>query len=149
MSNKTMARDFLTKNYNWEYYGGHHHENRYTKFVIAYWLYRKFNIDKRKITLSAQIKSGELSREDALKQIKTDPYGDINSDPELNFVLKKLDMNREEFDAIWKEKNHSIYDYPSYLPFIKRNISFTKFVIQWLTKEKSTYFLTHEYLNKK
>ena len=49
---KAKARDFLEEEYNWEYYGGHHHENLFTKFVMSYWLPEKFGIDKRKISLS-------------------------------------------------------------------------------------------------
>ena len=43
---KSEAQNVLMDKYGWEYYGGHHHENIFTKFAIAYWLPRKFNIDK-------------------------------------------------------------------------------------------------------
>ena len=46
---KNKAQIELIKDYGWEYYGGHHHENIFTKFIISYWLYEKFGIDKRKI----------------------------------------------------------------------------------------------------
>ena len=42
--NKTEAQKFLSKEYGWKYYGGHHHENLFTRFAIAYWLPKKFNI---------------------------------------------------------------------------------------------------------
>jgi len=70
---KKIAQDFLIKDYGWEYYGGHHHENVFTKFAISYWMPRKFGIDKRLITLSAQVLSGEISREDALEEMKHPP----------------------------------------------------------------------------
>ena len=48
---KQMAKDLLVELYDWRDYGGHHHENLFTKFAMAYWLPLKFGIDKRKINL--------------------------------------------------------------------------------------------------
>ena len=42
---KKTAQYFLQKEFNWEYYGGHHFENIFTRFAISYWLYEKFAID--------------------------------------------------------------------------------------------------------
>lgn len=67
---KKDAKIFLKDHYNWEDYGGHHHENIYTKFIISYWLYEKFGIDKRKITYSAQVLSGEITRDEAIVEIE-------------------------------------------------------------------------------
>ncbi len=72
--NKNRAQQFLKEHYGWEYYGGHHFENILTRFTMSYWLYEKFGIDKRKITLSAQVMSGEISREKAIAEINSLPY---------------------------------------------------------------------------
>ena len=87
---KKEAQKFLEENCNWEYYGGHHHENVFTKFTIAYWLTKKFNIDKRKITYSAQILSGEITRDYALKQPQKPPYDPKQMQSDKNYVIKKL-----------------------------------------------------------
>lgn len=118
--NKNKAQDFLIKNYNWEYYGGHHYENHFTKFAISYWLYEKFGIDKRKITLSAQVLSNEISRESALEEIYRVPYNENEVEQTLEFLLKKLEISREEFDRALHSANKSFHDYPSY------NFIFTK-----------------------
>jgi len=112
--NKAKAQDFLKKIYAWEYYGGHHHENIFTKFAIAYWLYEKFGIDKRKITLSAQILSGEMSRRDALAQMEKLPYDKDKAAEMIEYVIKKLDLTKDEFMRIFKNKKRSFKDYPSY-----------------------------------
>lgn len=112
--NKTEAQSFLSEKYNWEYYGGHHHENIFTKFVISYWLFEKFGIDKRKITLSAQILSGEIKREYALQQLEEIPYDEAKIESMIDYVLKKLDITRSEFNKIMTSENHSYADYPSY-----------------------------------
>lgn len=110
---KRNAQKFLQAKFNWEYYGGHHFENIFTRFVISYWLYEKFGIDKRKITLSAQILSGEISREEALDILSSKPYNDSEKNMMLEYVLKKLDFNYEEFDKLMKSPNKSFHDYPS------------------------------------
>jgi N-acetyl sugar amidotransferase len=117
---KKEAQEFLTKNFEWEYYGGHHHENLFTKFAIGYWLPQKFGIDKRIITLSAQILSGEISRESALSLIQTDPYKPEQLKIDKEFVLKKLDLDTDQFSELFSAPNKYYFNYPSYMPFIKK-----------------------------
>ncbi len=112
--NKNKAQDFLIAKYGWEYYGGHHFENIFTRFVMSYWLYEKFGIDKRKITLSAQVLSGEISRESAIKTITELPYKNEELDEVLNYITKKLDLTRDDFDKIYRAPNYGYKDYPSY-----------------------------------
>lgn len=112
--NKTTAQKFLSQNYDWEYYGGHHHENLFTKFAVAIWLFDKFGIDKRKITMSAQILSGEISREYAINEIKNTPYLIDSKNDTLIYVCKKLDMTLEEYNLFLNMENKNFSDYPSY-----------------------------------
>ncbi len=111
---KKNAREFLKINYDWKYYGEHHHENLFTKFAIGYWQYFKFNIDKRKITYSAQILSGEISREEALKIIEKPPYGEDEILRDKMYILNKIGLSYDEFEKIWKSPNKTFLDYPSY-----------------------------------
>ena len=123
---KKHVQEILKEKYGWEYYGGHHHENLFTKYAISYWLLKKFNIDKRKITYSAQILSGEISRLEALKMIGQPPY-DINlMEKDKNYVLKKLDLTFDEFKTFYEKQNKSFEDYPSYFPMIKKFVKFSK-----------------------
>ncbi|MBN2396139.1 MAG: N-acetyl sugar amidotransferase [Candidatus Atribacteria bacterium] len=110
---KQAAKVLLQEKYEWKDYGGHHHENLFTKFVMAYWLPEKFNIDKRLINLSAQILSGAISREKALELIEV-PFATKEELLELrHYTLKKLDISEGEFDAIWNAPNKKTFDYPS------------------------------------
>lgn len=61
--------EVLEKELNWEFYGGHHHESTYTNFFQSFYLPKKFNIDKRKIECSALIRSGQMTRDEALENI--------------------------------------------------------------------------------
>ena len=119
---KKKAQIFLKEFYDWDYYGGHHHENLFTKFAISDWLMNKFKIDKRIITLSAQIMSGEITRENALNQIAKPPYDVESLERDRKYIIKKLDLTEKEFNILWQSPNKSINDYPSYLPFIQRFI---------------------------
>jgi N-acetyl sugar amidotransferase len=111
--NKQVAKTLLMTQYDWKDYGGHHHENLFTKFAMAYWLPMKFGIDKRKINLSAQVLSGAITREEALNQIKM-PFGSpLELEQMRDYVIKKLDLSPEEFDAIWNTPNKTPFDYPS------------------------------------
>jgi len=111
--NKKTAQQFLIEKFGWEYYGGHHYENLFTKFVITYWLYEKFGIDKRKITLSAQIINGELSRKEALEILSEKPYNEVEKNRFMDYTLKKLDFSVKDFEAIMQSPSKSYLDYPS------------------------------------
>ena len=121
---KQDAKKFLIKNYNWIDYGGHHHENLFTKFIISYWLKKKFNIDKRIITYSAQIISNKMKREVALKKLKEPPY-DINEmERDKITVLNKLGFSMSEFDEVFNLKNKTFKDYPSHFEILNNNKKF-------------------------
>jgi N-acetyl sugar amidotransferase len=110
---KQNAQVELKNLYDWEYYGGHHHENIFTKFIISYWMYVKFGIDKRKITLSAQILNGDITREKAIAQIDGIPYDTNLIENQIEYVCKKLDISKEDFNKILMDQNKFYYDYPN------------------------------------
>jgi len=112
--NKNDAQKLLISKYGWEYYGGHHYENIFTRFVMCYWLYEKFGIDKRKITLSAQVLSREIDRKIAIETISEKPYNSGDVDSMTSYVAKKLDLSPNEFDQLFHNANHTFRDYPSY-----------------------------------
>jgi N-acetyl sugar amidotransferase len=120
--------DLITKELNWKDYGGKHHESKYTAFFQAYVLTRKFNIDKRKLHYSALIRSGQLTREQALIQVQTDPYS--GGEELLDYCLKKLDFTMEEFNVIMDQKPRSFKDYKSFYSFVK----FMEKPVKWATK---------------
>jgi N-acetyl sugar amidotransferase len=128
---KRKAQEFLKTEYGWEYYGGHHHENIFTRFAISYWLPKKFNIDKRIITLSALVLNNEISRERALEELKQDPYDVNEMQYDKEYVLKKLEMTKEEFEECFSRPNKYYYDYPSYMHLLK---TFNKISISGIKK---------------
>lgn len=117
---KKQAKQLLESQYGWVDYGGHHHENIFTKFAISYWLPKKFNIDKRIITYSAQVLSNEIVRDDGLALLENLPYDKQNIQTEIEYVIKKLDLSATDFERAFKQPNNYFYDYPSYYPTIKK-----------------------------
>ena len=107
----------LTKELNWEYYGGHHHENTFTKFFQSYYLPKKFGIDKRKTEYSALIRSGQMDREEVLKTLAATEYG--HEEKVVDYVKTKLDLSDAEFEEIMKAPNKSHNDYRTLLPLIR------------------------------
>jgi len=101
----------LEEELDWTYYGGHHHESIYTEFIQSYYLPQKFGIDKRKLEFSALIRSGQMTREEALDIVsKPYPYKEEN----VKYTLRKLGLNKEDFDEIMSRPPKGFKDYPSY-----------------------------------
>jgi hypothetical protein len=147
--NKQKAQKYLIDHYDWEYYGGHHHENIFTKFTIAYWLKNKFNIDKRIITLSAQVLSGKIDRDLALKMLSEPPYNEEDMERDKNYVIKKLGLSQQEFNSIWNTDNKTIWDYPSYLPLFNKLSKIIIPLISMVAHSKPTFLYQHEMTQNK
>lgn len=146
---KKDAQAFLIEHFGWEYYGGHHHENLFTKFAISYWMFEKFGIDKRKITLSAQVLSGEIPREQALEEIQKTPYDPASLEQTLKFVLKKLDLSMDEFEHIMKAGNRSFHDFPSYFFVFTRMLNLSKWILGFVFMHKPQSLFQAEMKKKK
>lgn len=114
---KSEVDKILAKELGWHYYGGHHHESLYTRFFQSYYLPKKFNIDKRKTELSALIRSGQITRAEAMYEIEASSYE--YDEKVVTYVCSKLDLTREEFNEIIALPVKSHDDYPTYLPLIR------------------------------
>ncbi|UOF02236.1 N-acetyl sugar amidotransferase [Bdellovibrio reynosensis] len=107
----------LEQKLDWKYYGGHHHENYYTKFIQSYLLPKKFNIDKRKTELSALIRSGQVSRDEAIATLSKSEY---EFDKTLiDYILPKLEITKTDWDNIFSMKPKSFLDYRTYYPLVR------------------------------
>jgi N-acetyl sugar amidotransferase len=115
---KSDAMKILEKELGWKYYGGHHHENIYTRFIHGYYLPTKFGIDKRRIEYSALIRSHQMTRDDALENIKTPPYDKDMILDDIGYVKSKLELSDDEYNAIMASENKRFIDYKTYYPII-------------------------------
>jgi N-acetyl sugar amidotransferase len=141
---KKKAKDFLIKNYDWKDYGGHHHENLFTKFIISYWLKKKFNIDKRIITFSAQVITKQKDREEAMKELSLSPYDLEQMERDKKTVIKKLDLTEEEFEKIWNQDNKTFRDYPSHYDLFMKNKNLIKKYSHYVMPTKPKMIVVEE-----
>ncbi len=109
---KEEARSFLEKEFGWEYYGGHHLENRMASFFHSYYCPTKFDIDYRNNSLSASVRAGKMTRDEAIQQYyHIPPY----LEPELlNYVKKRMGFSDETFESIMKREPKYWFEYPTY-----------------------------------
>jgi N-acetyl sugar amidotransferase len=108
---KEQAREFLEREYGWQYYGGHHLENRMTAFFHGIYAPQKFHADFRNNTLSALVRNGMLSREEAWAQYSTPP----RVEPELvAYFQKRLGLSNEEYERVMRLPVRSWHEYPTY-----------------------------------
>lgn len=109
--NKESARKYLEDEFDWEYYGGHHLENRMTAFNHSVYFPQKFNIDQRNNSLSANVRAGKISREKALEIYGTPPY----VEPELiSYFKKRLNLDDKMYEETMNGTKKSFKDYPTY-----------------------------------
>lgn len=108
--------DVIARELKWEYYGGHHHESTYTEFIQSYLLPQKFNIDKRKTELSALIRSGQITRDEALEQIQGTTYQYRKE--LIDYIVSKFSITKEEWEQLFNMPVKSYLDYPTYYPYM-------------------------------
>lgn len=97
---KDEVKKILQQELEWRDYGGKHYESIWTRFYQGYILPVKFGVDKRKAHLSTLICSGQITKEEALKEMQTPPYDEELLTVDKEFVLKKLGLTEAEFDQI-------------------------------------------------
>lgn len=110
---KNKAIKFLEENYGWRYYGGKHHESKWTKFFQAHYLPEKFGFDKRKAHLSSMITSKQITREEALEELSQPLYKESELVQDKRYIARKLGISDEEFNALLVLPNKDYNDYPN------------------------------------
>lgn len=109
---KKAAMETLEKEFGWQYYGGKHFESRFTRFFQACYLPEKFGYDKKRAHLSSLIAGGEMTREEALKEMAdTSAYPKEQMMEDLEYILKKLDISQAEWKQIMSAPARSEDDY--------------------------------------
>lgn len=111
---KQDAMRIMERELGWKYYGGKHYESVFTRFYQGYILPRKFGYDKRKTHLSSLVCSGEITREDALVELATEPYPVEQQRQDLAYVIERLGITEDEFARIMASPARSHWDFPSY-----------------------------------
>jgi hypothetical protein len=108
---KQQAQQLLQEHYGWEYYGGHHLENRMTAFCHGIYLPQKFGADLRNNTLAARVRNGALTREAAWAEYNTPPHVERQL---LEYFCKRLGLSDAGYRYVMAQPPRSWQDYPTY-----------------------------------
>ena len=110
---REKAEAAIINELDWRPYGGKHYESIFTRFYQGYILPTKFGIDKRKAHLSNLICSGQLTRENALRELSKPAYAELQYIEDRAFVLKKFGLSDMEFDSIMEipRQAHRDFDF--------------------------------------
>jgi N-acetyl sugar amidotransferase len=111
--NKFEALKILKERFCYKPYPYKHYESIFTRFYQGYILPEKFNVDKRKLHLSTLIISGQISKEEALKQMngKYAYPSERELQDDIEYFLKKMRWTKEQLQEYLKrpEKPHTLY----------------------------------------
>jgi len=110
MTTRTLLEKEMIDFCDWRSYGGKHAENIYTEFVGAYLLPNKFKIDKRIVYLSALVRSGKMSKDDARTAFNHKGEIDLAKFKDIDFGLITNEKRTH--------KDFKTYDFKKYRPFI-------------------------------
>lgn len=130
--NKDEARLILEKELGCKFPDRKHHESRYTRFWQSYILPVKYGFDYRLATFSTQICSNQITRDEALEQLKSLPYDPETIEKEKYFICKKLQISVEEFDLMLKQRPLTYKDFPN----SKKRINFVYSIYRFLFSKK-------------
>lgn len=93
---KEHASKVLADTYGWRPYPQKHFESRFTRFYEGYWLPTRFGYDTRRVQYSSLILTGQMSREEALQQLKQPAYDPATIDEDFEYIATKLGISVQE-----------------------------------------------------
>jgi len=108
---KKNIQKFLTEKLGWQAYENKHYEDRFTRWYEGYYLPHKFGYDKRKCYLSNLILTGEITREEALKELEKQPYSNELIKEDTAFIAEKLGLTVEQLNNLVAGENKTYKDY--------------------------------------
>jgi N-acetyl sugar amidotransferase len=108
---KEEATQFLVDNLGYQRYAQKHFESRFTRFYEAFWLYKKFGFDTRKVQYSSLIVTGQMTRDEALERLKTPAYDPETIDDDFNYIANKLGITSTELKGYLNAPNKTYKDY--------------------------------------
>lgn len=95
---KKEVKPFLKDELGWKDYSGKHGESTWTYFYQSYILPRRLKVDKRRAHLACLVCAGEITREEALKELQKPLYTDQELREMKEYVIKKFELTEEEFE---------------------------------------------------
>jgi N-acetyl sugar amidotransferase len=111
--NKQEAMNLLESKFGYQKYPQKHFESRFTRFYESYWLYERFGYDVRKVQFSSLILTGQMTREEALEELKKLPYDKETIHLEFEYVATKLGITVNELQSYFEMPKRTYKGYKS------------------------------------
>lgn len=135
---KSEALKVLESEFGYKAYPYKHYENVFTRFYQGYLQPHKFGVDKRKPHLSSLIMSGEMSRDEAMRQASGIAYPSAKAmETDRLYFMKKMGWSEAKFEDYMRrpEKPHTAYPSEAalYEKLLKlyRNLNLTVGRVTW------------------
>lgn len=110
---KDKAMQLLQDEFGYQKYPQKHFESRFTRFYEAYWLPEKFGYDTRKVQFSSLILTGQMTREEALEELKKPAYDPETIKDDFEYIATKLGITVKELQSYFDAPNKTYKDYKS------------------------------------
>ncbi|OAN55083.1 N-acetyl sugar amidotransferase [Magnetospirillum moscoviense] len=107
---KEEAKAFLSSNLGWQWYGGHHLENRMAAFKHSYVTQAKGE-DTRILGYAAMVRSGQMSREEGLRLLALPAEHDTSI---VELVKKRLGFDDETLQTLMARPYRPYTDFATY-----------------------------------
>lgn len=110
---KDEAMQFLVDTFGYQKYPQKHFESRFTRFYEAYWLPKKFGFDTRKVQFSSLILTKQMTRDEALEELKQPAFDPETITQDFEFIANKLGITVDELQGYMDAPNKTYKDYKS------------------------------------
>ena len=109
---KRDAKALFASEFGYEDYGPKHCESMFTRFYQFYILPRRLHVDKRRAHLSCLVCSGQMTRQEAIRELQQSPYAQQEQlEQDKRFVLGRLGLTEEELEALISQPVRSPFDF--------------------------------------
>ena len=95
--------DTLHDEYGYESYGQKHFEDEITKFIEGYWNYKRDGHDIRMAWNSSLVMTGQMTREEALKEMEQPPMTDEEGQKMFKDIAQKLQISEAELQSYYEK----------------------------------------------
>jgi hypothetical protein len=108
---KEAARRVLQAEYDWQYYSGHHLENRIAAFSHLVYYPEKFGVDLRVNSLAAEVRHGLRTRTQAMRELSAP----VTPEPGLvDYFRRRLGISVIEYQEIMSQTPKYSSDFETY-----------------------------------
>lgn len=108
---KMTALKLLETEYGWKPYPQKHFESRFTRFFEGYWLPVRFGFDVRRVQFSSLVLTGQMTREEALHELKKLPYDPETIGHDFDYIATKLGISADELRGYLALPKKFYWDY--------------------------------------